>query len=141
MDSKLGRCLTALCRYAPTADPQSCTSTQAGGAATNHIDQLIDAEQATLPVIGESRLEERLDKVLMRAEKAVEKGIDVDWKEFNRELDQALRSISRRCQGRASLLQPGGPVCLRSAPRQATYCRGAHRSRGESRRARTSWLR
>jgi hypothetical protein len=29
---------------------------------------LIDAEQATLPVIGESRLEERLDKVLMRAE-------------------------------------------------------------------------
>ena len=52
---------------------------------------LIDAGQATLLVIGESRLEEQLDKVLTRAEKTIEKEIDVDNKEFKRELDKAER--------------------------------------------------
>jgi len=103
--------LTALWRYAPTADPQSCTLHGPEAQGPTIPTNLIDAEQATLPVIGESRLEERLDKVLMRAEKAVEKGIDVDWKEFNRELDQpemeyAASSLARELRpslGRASL--------------------------------------
>jgi uncharacterized membrane protein len=53
------------------------------------LGDLIEAGQATLLVIGESRLEEQLDKVLTRAEKSIEKEIDVDRKEFKRELDEA----------------------------------------------------
>jgi hypothetical protein len=55
---------------------------------------LIDAGQATLLVIGESRLEEQLDKVLTRAEKTIEKEIDVDSKEFKRELDEAEKEYA-----------------------------------------------
>jgi len=53
------------------------------------LGDLIDAGQATLLVIGESRLEEQLDKALTRAEKTIEKEIDVDSKEFKRELHEA----------------------------------------------------
>jgi len=53
------------------------------------LGDLIEAGQATLLVIGESRLEEQLDKALTRAEKAVEKEIDVDRDEFKRELAKA----------------------------------------------------
>jgi uncharacterized membrane protein len=52
------------------------------------LGDLIEAGQATLLVIGESRLEEQLDTVLARAEKSVEKEIDVDSREFKRELDE-----------------------------------------------------
>ncbi len=55
---------------------------------------LIDAGQATLLVIGESRLEEQLDKVLTRAEKTIEKEIDVDSREFKRELDEAEKEYA-----------------------------------------------
>ena len=40
-------------------------------------------------MIGESRLEEQLDKALTRAEKTTEKEVDVDRKEFKRELEAA----------------------------------------------------
>jgi RNA-binding protein YlmH len=53
------------------------------------LGDLIEAGQATLLVIGESRLEEQLEKALTRAEKAVEKEIDVDRDEFKRELAKA----------------------------------------------------
>jgi|SRR5579862_676936 len=53
------------------------------------LGDLIDAGQATLLVIGESRLEEQLDKMLTRAEKTIEKEMDVDSKEFKRALEQA----------------------------------------------------
>jgi uncharacterized membrane protein len=49
----------------------------------------IEAGQATLLVIGESRLEEQLDKALTHAEKSIEKEIDVDRDAFKRELDEA----------------------------------------------------
>jgi len=52
------------------------------------LGDLIEAGQATLLVIGESRLEEQLDKVLARAERSIEKEIDVDSREFKRELDE-----------------------------------------------------
>jgi uncharacterized membrane protein len=52
------------------------------------LGDLIDAGQATLLVIGESRLEEQLDKALARAERSVEKEIDVDSRQFKRELDE-----------------------------------------------------
>jgi uncharacterized membrane protein len=55
------------------------------------LGDLIEAGQATLVVIGESRLEEQLDKALTRAEKSVEKEIEVDRKQFKQELEQAER--------------------------------------------------
>ena len=58
------------------------------------LGDLIDAGEATLFVIGESRLEEELDKELTRAEKAVEKEIDVDREEFKRELAKTEKEFA-----------------------------------------------
>jgi hypothetical protein len=58
------------------------------------LGDLIDAGQATLLVIGESRLEEQLDKVLTRAEKTIEKEMDVDSKEFKHELEEAEKEYT-----------------------------------------------
>jgi len=58
------------------------------------LGDLLEAGDATLLVIGESRLEEQLDKVLTRAEKSIEKEIDVDSKEFKRELDEAEKEYA-----------------------------------------------
>jgi hypothetical protein len=40
-------------------------------------------------VIGESRVEEQLDKALTRAQKSTVKEVDADSAEFKRELDEA----------------------------------------------------
>ena len=53
------------------------------------LGQLLDEGQAALIVIGESRLQEQLDKALTRAEKSIEKEIDADSEEFRRELEEA----------------------------------------------------
>ena len=53
------------------------------------LGDLIDAGQATLLVIGESRIEEQLDKLLTRAEKSIEKEVDVERDELKRELHEA----------------------------------------------------
>jgi hypothetical protein len=58
------------------------------------LGDLIEAGQATLLVIGESRLEEQLDKYLTRAEKTAEKEIDVDAKEFEKEIDEAEKELA-----------------------------------------------
>ena len=58
------------------------------------LGDMIDAGQATLLVIGESRLEEQLDKALTHAEKSVEKEIDVDRKEFKKELEEAEKEYA-----------------------------------------------
>jgi len=50
---------------------------------------LLDDGQAGLVVVGESRIGEQLDKDLTRAEKSVEREIDADSKEFERELREA----------------------------------------------------
>ena len=56
------------------------------------LGDLIDEGQATLLVIGESRIEEQLDKLLKSAEKSIEKEIDLDSKEFERELKEAEKA-------------------------------------------------
>ena len=58
------------------------------------LGELIEAGEATLLVIGESRVEEQLDKALTRAEKSAEKELDVDNEEFKRELDEAEKEAS-----------------------------------------------
>jgi uncharacterized membrane protein len=58
------------------------------------LGELLDAGEAALVVIGESRVEEQLDKALTRAEKSSEKEIDADSKEFKRELEEAEKSAA-----------------------------------------------
>jgi RNA-binding protein YlmH len=71
------------------------TSGKASREATpKELGDLIDAGEATLLVIGESRLEEQLDKALTRAEKAIEKEIEVDRDEFKRELEKAEKEYA-----------------------------------------------
>ncbi len=53
------------------------------------LGELLEGGEAALIVIGESRLEEQLDKLLTRAEKSIEKEIDADNEEFKRELEEA----------------------------------------------------
>ena len=58
------------------------------------LGDMIEAGEATLLVIGESRVGEQLDKELTRAEKSAEKEVDVDSKEFKRELDEAEKEAA-----------------------------------------------
>jgi uncharacterized membrane protein len=53
--------------------------------------ELLGSGEAALVVVGESRLEEQLDKVLARAERSVEKELDADSAEFKRELEAAAK--------------------------------------------------
>jgi uncharacterized membrane protein len=56
--------------------------------------ELLDDGEAALIVIGESRVEEQLDKALTRAVKSIEKEIDADNKEFKRELEAAAKEAA-----------------------------------------------
>jgi len=61
-----------------------------GGMSRSDAKELgdyLDAGQAALVVIGESRLQEQLDKALTHAEKTEEKEIDADGKELAKELN------------------------------------------------------
>jgi uncharacterized membrane protein len=58
------------------------------------LGDLMEGGQAALVVIGESRVEEQLEKALKRAEKIIEKEIDADSREFKRELDQAEKEAA-----------------------------------------------
>jgi uncharacterized membrane protein len=62
--------------------------------SAKELGDLIDAGEATLVVIGESRLGEQLDKALTRAEKSIEKEIEVDRREFKKELDEAEKQLA-----------------------------------------------
>jgi uncharacterized membrane protein len=53
------------------------------------LGELLEDGEAALIVVGESRVEEQLDKALTRAEKSIEKEIDADNEEFRRELEEA----------------------------------------------------
>ena len=58
------------------------------GDDAKQLGDLIEAGQATLVVIGESRLEEQLDKALHARRKVDREGeIDADAKELAKELD------------------------------------------------------
>jgi len=52
----------------------------------------LDDGQAAVIVIGESKVGEKLDKDLQRAQKSVEKQIDADRKELEKELEQAEKA-------------------------------------------------
>jgi uncharacterized membrane protein len=56
------------------------------------LGELLDGGEAALVVIGESRLEEQLDKVLEHALRSVEKEIDADGEELKKELRAELEA-------------------------------------------------
>jgi len=53
------------------------------------LGDVLDDGQAALIVIGESKVGEQLDKDLERAQKSVEKQVDADRKDLEKELEQA----------------------------------------------------
>jgi uncharacterized membrane protein len=61
---------------------------------SKELGELLEGGEAALIVVGESRLEEELDKALTRAEKSIEKEIDADSEEFKRELEEAEKQAS-----------------------------------------------
>jgi uncharacterized membrane protein len=58
------------------------------------LGEVLDVGQAGLVVIGESRVAEQLDKALTRAERTLEREIDADAGELQRELDQAAKDAT-----------------------------------------------
>jgi uncharacterized membrane protein len=65
-----------------------------GRGDAKELGELLDDGEAALIVIGESRLEEQLDKALTRAVKSIEKEIDADNREFKRELEAAEKEAA-----------------------------------------------
>lgn len=65
-----------------------------GGLPRSDLKELaefLDEGQAALIVIAESRVREQLEKELVRANKMMEKQVDADAKELERELDKAAQ--------------------------------------------------
>lgn len=58
------------------------------------LGDLLEAGEAALVVIGESRVEEELDKVLTRAERSIEKEIEADRDRLKRELEEAEKQLA-----------------------------------------------
>ena len=58
------------------------------------LGETLDAGEASLVVIGESRVGEQLDKALTHAEKSVEKEVDADSKDFTADLEEAQRQLA-----------------------------------------------
>ena len=58
------------------------------------LGELLDEGQAALVVVGESRVQEQLDKALTRAQKSIEKEIDADSRELEREIKAAEKEAA-----------------------------------------------
>ena len=60
------------------------------------LGELLDNEEAALIVIGESRVEEELEKALTHAQRSFEKEVDADSKEFKKELEAAAGELAKQ---------------------------------------------
>ncbi|MFN8160423.1 MAG: DUF1269 domain-containing protein [Solirubrobacterales bacterium] len=56
------------------------------------LGEALDEGSAAVIVIGESRLDEQIEKATKRAQKRIEKQIDADADELKRELDEAVKA-------------------------------------------------
>ena len=66
----------------------------AKGISRGDLEELgeeLEAGSAAVIVLGESRIEEQLEKALTRANKMIEKQVDADADELEREIDAAAR--------------------------------------------------
>lgn len=55
------------------------------------LGELLDAGQAAIVVVGESRVGEQLDKALSRAERTLEREVDADAKDLENEIEAATQ--------------------------------------------------
>jgi len=62
----------------------------------HELGDLLDAGQAALVIIGESRVAEQVDKALTRAQKHIEKQIEADAKELEKALEEAEKEEAKR---------------------------------------------
>jgi uncharacterized membrane protein len=60
------------------------------------LGETFDVGEASLIVIGESRVEEQLDRALTRAQKSIQKEVDADSKDFKRDLDEAEKELAKQ---------------------------------------------
>lgn len=60
------------------------------------LGDLLDAGQAGLVVVGESKVGEQLDEILTRAQKTVERQIDADSAELSAEIERAERDAATK---------------------------------------------
>jgi uncharacterized membrane protein len=60
------------------------------------LGEMLEGGEAALVVIGESRVEEQLDKALTRAQRSFEKEVDADSKEFKKELEAAEKELAKQ---------------------------------------------
>jgi len=56
--------------------------------------EIIDAGQAALVIVGESKLEQAVDKAELKAEKHVAKELDVSAKDIDQAVQEAAREVS-----------------------------------------------
>ena len=63
------------------------------------LGEMLDEGEAALVVIGESRVEEQLDKALTHAVRSFEKEVDADSKEFEKELEAAEKELVKQGAG------------------------------------------
>ena len=60
------------------------------------LGETLEAGEASLVVIGESRVGEQLNKALTHAEKSVEKEVDADSKDFKADLEDAQKDLEKQ---------------------------------------------
>ncbi len=60
------------------------------------LGEQLDAGTASLVVIGESRVQEQLDKALTHYQKSTEKEVDADSKDFKADLDEAEKEQAKQ---------------------------------------------
>jgi uncharacterized membrane protein len=68
-----------------------------GGVSRDDLKDLgdeLEAGSAAVIVLGESKIEEQLEKAVTRANKVIEKQVDADADELKREIDAAAREDS-----------------------------------------------
>ena len=63
-------------------------------ADVKEFGDLIDAGQAALVIVGESKLEQAVDKAGLKAEKHVAKELDVSPKDIDRAVQEAATQVS-----------------------------------------------
>ena len=109
-----------------------------GGISRGDLKELgeeLEGGSAAVIVIGESKIEEQLEKAITRANKLIEKQIDADAEELRREIDAAAREDAKYyptpVRGRRRRRQ-GSPRRRRNSARWPPQRRDARRARAGS---------
>ena len=157
-----GTAVGALCRvlFAPSVRGAATIGVVVGGldehfreglsrADLKELGEAIQAGEASLVLIGNSRVKEQLDKPLARAETSIEKEVDADGRNFERDLEEAEEQLVRRepprvssdfsCHvrdGRTEAARQSNPEAGLKDAQRSTFRNGRRRENSDSR---VSW--